>query len=57
MAFRASNGWVCNFVRRHGLKMRRRCGEGGDAHEASAELASCFLSLPCGFTCVVRTAD
>ena len=35
-AFRASNGWVCNFVRRHGLKMRRRCG-GGD--EASAELS------------------
>ena len=34
-----SNGWACNFVRRHGLKMRRCCGEGGDANEASAELA------------------
>ena len=37
--FKGSNGWACNFVRRHGLKMRRRCGEGGDANEASAELA------------------
>ena len=26
-------------MRRHGLLMRRRCGEGGDANEASAELA------------------
>ena len=26
-------------MRRHGLKMRRCCGEGGDANEASAELA------------------
>ena len=37
--FKGSNGWACNFVRRHGLRMRRRCGEGGDANEASAELA------------------
>ena len=37
--FRCSNGWACDFVRRHGIKMRRRCGEGGDANEASAELA------------------
>ena len=37
--FKASNGWSCNFVRRNGLKMRRRCGEGGDANEASADLA------------------
>ena len=37
--FKGSNGWVCNFVRRNGLRMRRRCGEGGDANEASADLA------------------
>ena len=36
--FRASTGWACNFVRQNGLGMRRRCGEGGDANEASAEL-------------------
>ena len=34
--FCGSHGWACTFVRRNGLKMRRRCGEGGDANEASA---------------------
>ena len=37
--FKASNGWSCNFVRRNGLKMRRRSREGGDTNKASADLA------------------
>ena len=37
--FKTSNGWCTNFCRRHDLKMRRRCGEGGDANRASADLA------------------
>ena len=37
--FRASSGWATGFCRRNGLKMRRRCGEGGDANIASADLA------------------
>ena len=36
--FKTSNGWCTNFCRRHDLKMRRRCGEGGDANQASADL-------------------
>ena len=43
--FKASNGWACNFVQRNGLKMRRRCGEGGDANEASAELGKHSIPL------------
>ena len=36
--FACSNGWADGFCRRHDLKMRRRCGEGGDANVAAAEL-------------------
>ena len=36
--FKAWTGWAYNFVRRNGLKMRRRCGEDGDANEAFAVL-------------------
>ena len=44
-AFRGSNRWACNFVRRNRLKMRRRCGEGGDANEASVELGRHAIPL------------
>ena len=37
--FRASSGRATAFCRRNGLKMRRRCGAGGDANVASADIA------------------
>ena len=36
--FSCSTGWAQGFCARHDLKLRRRCGEGGDANQAAADL-------------------
>ena len=46
--FKASSGWATSFCRRKQLAMRKRCGEGGDANQASADLAR--ASLPAVLT-------